>query len=102
MLHDKEISMLQGLLTFFYALAALLLILLVLVQRGKSNLGMSALSSNQMFGASGGQDFLQKITWGLGAFLMVGCLLLSMQQSKNLSRRLPAQPMNLPLQQELD
>ena len=68
--------MLQGFLSFLFALMCIFLILMILVQKGKSSLGIGSLGgSNQMlFGGTGGQNVFQKITWILGAVLVFGSL----------------------------
>ncbi|MBV8660999.1 MAG: preprotein translocase subunit SecG, partial [Candidatus Dependentiae bacterium] len=65
-----------SLFTFLYSLMCCLIILLVLVQRGKGNMGLGSMGGgNQMlFGSSGGQDIFQKTTWILCALLLVGSL----------------------------
>lgn len=72
--------MIFGLLVGFYVFAALLLVLLVMIQKSKGSTGLGSLGGHtqMIFGASGGQDIFQKITWTLGAFIMIGSLLLSL------------------------
>jgi protein translocase SecG subunit len=76
--------MLVGLLSFIFTFCSILLILLVLIQKGKSGLGIGSLGGGQqqLFGGSGGQDIFQKATWVLGAILMFGSLGLSIYKSK--------------------
>lgn len=78
--------MLYGFLLFFYILCCLLIVLLVLVQKGKSSLGMGTMGGGTqlLFGASGGQDIFQKITWVLGFLLMFGSLGLALMKSSSL------------------
>jgi protein translocase SecG subunit len=54
-----------------------------MIQQGKSSTGFGAFgsSSQMLFGGSGGQDILQKITWVLGALFMVGSLVLSLART---------------------
>jgi len=80
--------MLQGLLSFIFSLSSIFLIFIVLVQKGKSSLGIGTLGggSQMLFGSSGGQDLFQKITWVLGAILIGGSLGLAIMKSKNVSR----------------
>lgn len=75
--------MLYGLLLTVYVIACFLLILIVLIQKGKSSLGIGSIGGgNQMiFGGSGGQDVFQKITWALGAIFMVGSFILALLKS---------------------
>jgi preprotein translocase subunit SecG len=72
--------MLSGFLTTLYVFSLLLLILLVLIQKGKGSMGLGQLGggSQMLFGGSGGQDLFQKITWVLGFILMAGSVGISM------------------------
>lgn len=72
--------MLYGFLLTLYVINCLLLIGLILIQKGKSSLGIGAFGggSQMLFGGSGGQDIFQKITWVLGAIFMIGSLALSL------------------------
>ena len=56
--------MIFGLLVTLYVFTALLLILLVMVQKSKGSTGLGALGGHtqMIFGASGGQDIFQKAT----------------------------------------
>ena len=54
-------------LTILIILAAILLIIVVLLQNGKGG----GLASNQTFGVRQTADLLEKITWGLVAFILV-------------------------------
>ena len=73
-----------SLLTFLYGFMCFLIVVLVLIQRGKSSMGLGNMGgSNQMlFGSSGGQDIFQKTTWVLCGILLVGSLLLSVAKDK--------------------
>ena len=70
------------LVTCFIILCVLLTIV-ILVQQSKSSSGIGAFSgqTQMLFGGSGGQDFLQKLTWVLGALFMLGSLALSLYKS---------------------
>ena len=85
--------MLFGLLISFYSFICLLLVLLILVQRGKGSMGIGNLGggAQMLFGGSGGQDLFQKITWALGVVFIGGSLCLSMLKTHNYqtSRYLP-------------
>jgi preprotein translocase subunit SecG len=72
--------MLFELLLTLYIMVCVLLILLVLVQKGKSSMGIGNLGGGvqMLFGGSGGQDIFQKVTWGLGVAFMAGSLFLSL------------------------
>jgi len=77
--------MLQGLLSFLFSLSCVFLILMILVQKGKSSLGIGNIGggSQMLFGSSGGQDLFQKTTWVLGAILIGGSLGLAILKAKN-------------------
>jgi len=59
-------------LTILVIIAAILLILVVLLQNGKGD-GMASnfVAGNQTFGVRQTADLLEKITWGLVAFIFV-------------------------------
>jgi protein translocase SecG subunit len=82
--------MLFGLLMTLFTINCLLLILLILIQQGKSSMGLGAMggSTQMLFGGSGGQDIFQKITWVMGAIFMLGSLTLSLQKSRTSSQYL--------------
>ncbi|MGZ6250493.1 MAG: preprotein translocase subunit SecG [Candidatus Chromulinivorax sp.] len=73
-----------SLLTALYGFMCCLIILLVLLQKGKGNMGLGSMGGgNQMlFGSSGGQDIFQKTTWILCALLLVGSFGLSVFKGK--------------------
>lgn len=77
--------MLNGLLSFLFALLCVLLVLLILIQKGKSSLGIGSIGGqNQMlFGGGGGQNLFQKVTWVMGLILIVGSVGLSTLKYKN-------------------
>ncbi len=74
-----------GLLIALLALDSLLLILIILIQKGKGSMGLGNLGggTQMLFGGSGGQDLFQKTTWILGAIFMAGSLFLSIMWSKS-------------------
>lgn len=80
--------MLYGILVTLFALLCLVLIFLVLMQKGKSSMGLGSLGggSQMLFGGSGGQDFFQKLTWVLGAIFMLGSLGLAIMRKPAQSR----------------
>jgi preprotein translocase subunit SecG len=92
--------MLYGLLVTLFIFASLLLILIVLIQQGKSSMGLGAMGGGTqlLFGGSGGQDIFQKITWFLGAIFMFGSLLLTVMKSNEIasSRYLGKISQNIP------
>jgi preprotein translocase subunit SecG len=75
--------MLYGLLLTFYFINCFLLILIVLIQKSKSSMGIGSIGggSQMIFGGSGGQDVFQKITWTLGGLFMAGSLLLALMKT---------------------
>ena len=74
-----------SLLTFLYGFICVLTVLLVLIQRGKSSMGLGNVGGgNQaLFGSSGGQDVFQKITWGCLVIVLTGSLLLAVAKGRN-------------------
>jgi protein translocase SecG subunit len=78
---------LLSLLTVLYGVLCFLVIITVLYQRGKGNMGLgNAGGGNQaLFGSSGGQDTFQKITWIFCLLLLSGSFALSMITAKKSS-----------------
>ena len=65
-------------LIIILALISVLIIEAVLIQNPKgggvdSTFGGNA--ANQMFGASGSANFIEKVTWGLAIALFAGCII---------------------------
>ncbi len=75
---------LYGLLLTIFIINCLLLILLVLIQKSKSSAGIGNMGGGAqlLFGGSGGQDILQKITWTMGAIFMGGSLVLGLMKTR--------------------
>ena len=76
--------MLFGFIVFlFFFILCPFLILLILIQQGKSSMGLGGLGggTQMLFGGSGGQDIFQKTTWVLGALFMIGSLVLALMKS---------------------
>lgn len=73
-----------SLLNVLYGIMCCFIVLLVLIQKGKGNMGLGSMGGgNQMlFGSSGGQDIFQKTTWILCTLLLVGSLVLSVYKGK--------------------
>jgi protein translocase SecG subunit len=73
-----------SLLTSLFAFLCLLIIFMVLLQRGKSSMGLGNMGGgNQMlFGSSGGQDVFQKITWVMCILLLSGSLAIAVLKAK--------------------
>ena len=95
--------MIIQLLIVLFVLLCFFMILLILLQRGKNNMGIGSMGSNQMlFGASGGQDIFQKATWVCLVLFMGGSLVLSMlkNQASRQSKYLSSYQRTLPKQNE--
>ncbi len=75
--------MLYGFLLGLFIFNCFLLILIILIQQGKGNMGLGNLGggAQMLFGGSGGQDIFQKITWVLATIFMAGSLLLALMKS---------------------
>jgi preprotein translocase subunit SecG len=73
-----------SLLTSLYGVMCCFIVLLVLIQKGKGNMGLGSMGGgNQMlFGSSGGQDIFQTITWVLCGLLLLGSLSLAVLKNK--------------------
>lgn len=80
--------MLYGLLLTLFIFVCILLTLIILIQQGKSSMGIGGLGgqTQMLFGGSGGQDIFQKTTWVLGILFMVGSLGLTLHKSNTGSR----------------
>ena len=65
-------------------LAAILLILVVLLQNGKGDgLASNFVAGNQTFGVRQTADLLEKVTWGLVAFIIVVSIVASFTTGSN-------------------
>lgn len=73
-----------SLLSFFYGFLCLVIVLLVLIQRGKGNMGLGNVGGNNqmLFGSSGGQDVFQKMTWVCCVLLLSGSLVLALSRAR--------------------
>ena len=93
--------MLYGFLMTLFTINCFLLILIILIQQGKSSMGLGAMggSTQMLFGGSGGQDIFQKTTWVMGAIFMVGSLLLALHKSRGSSQYLSYYAKNQTTQQ---
>ncbi len=88
--------MLYGLLVGLFIFVCFILILLILIQQGKGNMGLGNMGggAQMLFGGSGGQDLFQKITWVLGTLFMAGSLFLALMKSTGATNaRYARQPM---------
>jgi preprotein translocase subunit SecG len=96
--------MLYGFLLTLFVLLCFFMIALILIQKSKGSLGIGSLggSAQMLFGATGGQDLFQKITWICGGLFMAGSLVLALMKSTSLhtSRYLSSKP-KVVVQQEL-
>lgn len=84
------LSWYYGIFIAGFIIICLMLLLLILIQKGKSSMGIGNLGGgNQMlFGGTGGQDIFQKTTWVLGLLFMSGSLLLAMAKRPSRSNLL--------------
>jgi preprotein translocase subunit SecG len=101
--------MLYGLLLTLYIINCLFLVLIILMQKGKSGLGLGGLGggAQMLFGGGGGQDIFQKITWVLGSIFMAGAMMLALMRTTEhktfryvSSKEITQQTPPLPLQSE--
>ena len=78
--------MLYGFLVTILIVLSFLMVISILVQKGKGSSGMGNFggSAQQFFGGSGGADFLQKLTWGMGFLFMAITLILALLQVRSL------------------
>ena len=71
-------------LTILVVVASILLILVVLLQNGKGGgLASNFVAGNQTFGVRQTADILEKITWGLVAFIIVVSIVASFTTGTN-------------------
>ena len=75
--------MLIELLTTGIALLALLIVIAVLIQEGKGDMGLGSASRQILFGGSGGQNILEKITWVIGFLFMAIALGLTIAKTRD-------------------
>ncbi len=82
--------MLYEILVSLFTILCFVMILLILIQKGKSSSGLGGLGggSQMLFGGSGGQDLFQKSTWVLAALFMGGSLVLSTMKKPNVLHNL--------------
>jgi protein translocase SecG subunit len=95
--------MLYGFLLTLYLINCFLLVIIILMQKGKSSLGFGAIGggAQMLFGGSGGQDLFQKITWVLGSIFIVGAMLLSLMKSSEHKKFRYLAPNNMITQQQM-
>jgi preprotein translocase subunit SecG len=71
-------------LTILIVLAALLLVVVVLLQNGKGEgLASNFIAGNQTFGVRQTADLLEKVSWGLVAFIVVLSIVTSFTTGTN-------------------
>ena len=102
--------MLYGLLVSLFIVICFFLLLIILIQQGKGNMGLGSLggATQMIFGGSGGADIFQKITWILGVLFMAGSLVLALMKSANYGAisfvkkpvAVAEQPAQLPMESE--
>ena len=74
--------MLIELLTTAIVFLCFLIVLAVLLQEGKGDMGLGNASRQMLFGGSGGQNILEKITWVLGFLFIALALGLTIAKTK--------------------
>lgn len=93
--------MLYGLLLTLFVILCFFLIIVILVQKSRSSMGLGGLGggAQMLFGGSGGQDLFQKVTWVMVALFMAGSLVLAIMKSSgdkslsyNIRPKMNAQP----------
>ena len=82
--------MLIELLTTTIVFLCLLIVLTVLLQEGKGDMGLGNASRQMLFGGSGGQNILEKITWILGFLFIALALGLTIAKTKEHHRSVVA------------
>lgn len=94
-------ALLQSLLTTLFVILCVILIFLILLQKGKGGTGLFSNMGNanvKLFGGSGGQDVFQKATWVLGFLFLAGSLGLALMRNKGTyqSSRILDQQVDMP------
>lgn len=75
-------QMLIELLTATIVFLCFLIVLAVLLQEGKGDMGLGNASRQMLFGGSGGQNILEKVTWVLGFLFIALALGLTIAKTK--------------------
>ncbi len=76
------------LFSILFSFLCLIIILMVLIQRGKGNMGLGNIGgNNQMLFGSSGQDIFQKITWICCGLLLLGSFSLAILRAKQVGYR---------------
>ena len=81
---NGDTIMLVGLLTTLFTIMCFFLVFIIFVQKGKGSMGLGSMGGGTqlIFGGSGGQDILQKVTWALVAVFLLGSLGLAIYKNK--------------------
>jgi len=74
-----------GFFMFLFVLLSIFLVLFILIQQSKGDMGLGSLGrgSQMLFGGSGGQNFFEKTTWVMGALFMAGALGIGIYMTKS-------------------
>jgi len=77
-----------GFFMFLFVTLSLLLVLFILIQQGKGDMGLGSLGGGgqMLFGGSGGQSFFEKATWIMGCLFLIGSLILTISVTKYTER----------------
>ena len=73
---------------FLFVLLSIFLVLFILIQQGKGDMGLGSLGrgGQMLFGGSGGQNFFEKATWIMGAIFLGGALVLTIWKTKSVEQ----------------
>ncbi len=98
-------ALLQSLLTTLFVILCLMLIFIILLQKGKGGTGLFSNMGNanvKLFGGSGGQDIFQKATWVLGFLFLAGSLVLALMRNSGTMQtsRILDEQVEMPIQTE--
>ena len=73
----------------FFVIICTLMLIVIMIQQSRGEIGFGAAPSKGtqlVFGGSGGQEFFERTTWTLGFIFVISCLTMSYFQSKEQSR----------------
>ena len=98
-------ALLQGFLTTLFIIICVILIFIILLQKGKGGTGLFSNMGNanvKLFGGSGGQDIFQKATWVLGFLFLAGSLVLALMRNSSTMQtsRILDEQVAIPIQTE--
>lgn len=76
--------MLYGILLTIFVINALLMGILIMIQKSKSSTGLGNMGGGvqMLFGGSGGQDIFQKLTWIMATIFMLGSVVLGVMKTR--------------------